>query len=244
MTKGVDFNLVSGHYEKNSLVQQGAAETLFSLLNIGENESVLDVGCGPGNLTKQIRKKTNGRIVGIDDSAEMIKSAKKNYSKYNIAFCKMKAEEMNFHDEFDVIFCNSTFQWFTEPSRAVKAFHSTLKKGGRVGIQAPGGGRYCENFLKGVERVRKDERTCEVFSNWENPFFMPENTRDYNAVFENVGFKVISSEIKTMKTRYTPEEAFDIFSSGAIAGYLNQEYYRSIIIEESQKNILNVLRSL
>jgi cyclopropane fatty-acyl-phospholipid synthase-like methyltransferase len=64
MAKSIDFNLVAGHYETNSLVQKEAAETLFALLNIGKNESVLDVGCERGNLTKRIRDITSGRVVG------------------------------------------------------------------------------------------------------------------------------------------------------------------------------------
>jgi len=242
MAKSIDFNSVSGHYETNSLVQKGAAETLFALLSIGENESVLDVGCGPGNLTKRIRDITSGRVVGIDASKEMIKSAKRNYEKFYIEFYEMRAEEMNFHEEFDVIFCNSTFQWFTHPEKVVSAFYSALKKNGRVGIQAPGGGRYCENFLKAIDRIKSDPGTKDIFSRWKNPFFMPEKASDYSIVFEKAGFKVTFAEIKTINTKYTPEEAFNIFSSGAIAGYLNREYYEGEISEEYIESFKGIVK--
>lgn len=240
--KSIDFNVVSEHYEKNSLVQKGAAEVLFSLLNIGENESVLDAGCGPGHLTKRIREKTNGRVVGIDASPEMIKSAKNSYGDFNIEFYEKKVEEMDFHDEFDVVFCNSTFQWFTHPDKAVEAFYSALRRNGRVGIQAPGGGRYCENFLKAIERIKRDDRTKEIFAGWKNPFFMLKKASDYSLLFEKAGFNVTFSEIKTIKTKHTPAEVFNIFSTGAIAGYLNQEYYKREISEEYIETFKDIVK--
>ncbi len=242
MKKTIDFNVVSKKYEKDSLVQKGAAEILFSLLNIGKSESVLDVGCGTGNFTKKIRDITSGRVVGVDASQEMVKSAKKNYESFNIEFYEKRVEEMDFHNEFDVVFCNSTFQWFTQPEKPLERIYAALKKGGRVGIQAPGGDRYCENFLKAIERVKNDNRTKDVFSCWKNPFFMPEKASNYSLVFEKAGFKVVFSEIKTIKTKYTSEEVFNIFSTGAIAGYLNQEYYNITISEKYIDTFKNIVR--
>lgn len=40
------------------------------------------------------------------------------------------------------------------------------------------------------------------------------------------------SKIEIITTEHTSEEAFMIFSSGAIAGYLNQDYYDTKLIEE------------
>ena len=40
------------------------------------------------------------------------------------------------------------------------------------------------------------------------------------------------SKIETITTEHTPEEVFRIFSSGAIAGYLNQDYYDVKLTED------------
>jgi ubiquinone/menaquinone biosynthesis C-methylase UbiE len=237
MVRKFDFNEIARYYEKTSLVQQGASETLFQLLEIKKNESVLDVGCGPGNITKKIRDLSDQRVAGVDIACGMIEEAKKNYGSSGIDFRVGDVSSLDFENEFDVIFCNSSFQWFRSANKSVAGFYRALKREGRVGIQAPGGGRYCENFLHAVECVRQDESTAEIFSTWKNPFFMPERASDYSAIFEKAGFNVVFSEIQATRNKYTAEETFNIFSSGAIAGYLNQEYYGEKITAEYEKRL-------
>jgi trans-aconitate methyltransferase len=48
---------------------------------------------------------------------------------------------------------------------------------------------------------------------------------DYKNLFESAGFKVVYCKIHEIRTKHSPEDMFKIFSSGAIAGYLNQDYY-------------------
>jgi protein-L-isoaspartate O-methyltransferase len=79
-----NFSEIAAKYEKNSLVQKSASDKLFDLLQIKENDAVLDVGCGTGNLTKIIAEKTRGRVIGIDASEQMIEEAKRNYSHLDI----------------------------------------------------------------------------------------------------------------------------------------------------------------
>ena len=100
----------------NPIVQTSAGEKLLRLLNIGENEDVLDLDCGTGKLTAKIRGLTKGKVVGIDSSKEMIEKARRNV---NAEFIVKAAEEMDFYSEFDVIFCNSAFQWFN-PHKAIE----------------------------------------------------------------------------------------------------------------------------
>jgi trans-aconitate methyltransferase len=54
----------------------------------------------------------------------------------------------------------------------------------------------------------------------------------YTNLLEKIGFKIIFSKIESIKTNHTPEEVFKIFSSGTIAGYLNQDFYDLKIDEE------------
>ena len=50
----IDFTEISCRYEKESLVQRTAAELLLSLLQIGSQDDVLDLGCGTGHLAASI----------------------------------------------------------------------------------------------------------------------------------------------------------------------------------------------
>jgi SAM-dependent methyltransferase len=210
----INFSNIAKKYHEISTVQKSASENLFNLLDIKPEESVLDVGCGTGNLTSKIKAITSGRVIGIDASEGMVEEAVKNYRNIGIEFLAKNIQDISFDEEFDVIFCNSTFQWFKNIGFTLKKLRKALKPGGRIAIQAPATESYCPNFLSAVNGiVTDDEEIGEVFSFFKSPWLF----------FETA-------------------EEFEIFSSGAIAGYLNQDNY-SIKIDndyiERFKNLVN-----
>jgi len=103
----VDFSKIATKYEDYSSVQRSAGELLLKLLEIGNNDDVLDLGCGVGNLTRKIRKMTKGKVVGIDLSKEMIREAIEKSRNLDIAFEVKSAEELDYKNRFDLIFCIS-----------------------------------------------------------------------------------------------------------------------------------------
>jgi ubiquinone/menaquinone biosynthesis C-methylase UbiE len=221
----VDFSKIAAKYENYSLVQKSAGEELLKLLEIRNTDNVIDLGCGVGNLTRKLRELTNGRIVGVDPAEGMIKEAIEKNKGQDIIFEIKRAEKMDYKDCFDVIFCNSAFQWFKNPQKAVRNCYAALRKGGRFGMQAPAKKEYSPNFIKAVTKVEENPRTGDIFMHFKNPWFFLDTSEQYKNLFEKVGFKVIFSKIEKTKTKHTPEEVFNIFSSGAIAGYLNQDFY-------------------
>ena len=123
----VNFDEVAEKYSRVARVQKSAGLRLIELLDIGRRDDVLDAGCGNGALTAVIRDITEGRVVGIDSSARMIEEARKRVR--GVEFYVMKVEEMNFENEFDVVFSNSAFQWF-DADRALERFRACLRDGG------------------------------------------------------------------------------------------------------------------
>ncbi len=63
-------------------------------------------------------------------------------------------------------------------------------------------------------------------------FFFWKTADEYRSLFEKQGFKFVFSKIEMITTKHTPEEVFKIFSPGAMAGYLNQDYYDVEITDE------------
>ena len=228
----VDFSKIANIYQKHSLIQKSAAEILLNLLEIGENDNVLDLGCGVGNITSKIREITKAKLVGIDSSGGMVKEAVEKCKDSDIFFEVKSAEEMDYNDCFDVIFCNSTFQWFKDPEKALKNCYTALRNGGRMGIQAPAKKDYSPNFIEVVEKAKENPTIRNIFSHFKEPWFFLETSDEYKNFFEKLGFNVVSSKIEVVKTKHTPKEAFNVFSSGAIMGYLGQEFY-DIKIDEN-----------
>lgn len=221
----IDFSKIAANYEEYSLVQKSAADTLLKLLEIGNGDDVLDLGCGAGNLTGKIRKITDGKVTGIDPSKGMIREAIEKNRGFDTSFEIKSAEEMDYKDCFDVIFCNSVFQWFKDLQKVVENCHTALHKGGRIGVQAPAKKIYSPNFIKAIEKVKEYPGTKEIFIHFNEPWFFLETAGEYSELFEKYGFTVVLSKIDNVRTKHTPEEVFNIFSSGAAAGYLNQDYY-------------------
>lgn len=53
---------------------------VVALLNPMNEETVLDIGCGTGELAYEISK-TGSKVIGMDKSTQMIEAAKKKYAK-------------------------------------------------------------------------------------------------------------------------------------------------------------------
>jgi trans-aconitate methyltransferase len=219
-----NFSTISPHYRKTASLQKSAAERLFDMLSIGAGDDVLDLGCGPGHLTHLIRAATEGDVAGIDPSPGMIAEARRNYPE-GIEFEVGEAETLNASDRFDAIFCNSAFQWFRDPNRALANCFNALRRDGRMAVQAPAKRLFCPNFVRAAESLRNDARTRDAFAHFRTPWFFLETAEDYARLFERQGFAVLSSQIEEVTQRCAPAKVAEMFESGAAAGYLNPECY-------------------
>jgi len=97
--------------------------------------------------------------------------------------------------------------------------------GGRIGIQAPAKKIYSPNFIEAIKKVKECPETGATFAHFKEPWVFFETADEYTALFEKCGFNLVLSKIDGVKTRYTPEEVFSIFSSGVAVGYLSQDFY-------------------
>lgn len=99
-----------------------------------KNKSVLDVGCGTGELAYQISKK-GSNVLGIDFSTEAIKIANSNFSQKNLKFKNMNVKEIK--DKFDIIISTGTFEHMKDPLSILKLFKRHLNKNGQIIILCP-----------------------------------------------------------------------------------------------------------
>lgn len=219
-----NFTTIAPKYRQTAGVQQTASGQLFAMLDIGRSEDVLDLACGTGHLTRKIRSLTDGVVVGTDPSEGMIAEAQHNNEAGSI-FRVESAEALNAIGTFDVILCNSALQWFQNPGRAVANCFNALRPGGRMAMQAPARTDYCPNFLNAVASLNQHPDTRATFAHFRSPWFFLETAEEYADLFTMAGFSVLSSKIETARLRCTPAKAFEVFDSGAAAGYLNSDCY-------------------
>lgn len=223
----------SKHRQSTATLQRSVGEALLDLLSIKPGESVLDVGCGNGCFTGLIKEINEGaRVAAIDPSESMIAESREAVGE-GVEFFVESAESMAFKEEFDVLFCNSVFELLRNIDLAISNMKAALKKGGRLGIQAPATSRCSPNFASAVgESTRKDPIVRKNVTSFKNPWFWRETPEQYAEIFEKAGFKVDRSEFRHFETLHTKEEVFQLFCSGAIAGYMNPESYSCPVSEE------------
>ena len=110
---------------------------LLSMLLPKPDERILDVGCGTGQLTAEIAN-SGAEVIGLDQSAEMIASAKENYPKLQFEVADIAATE--YDCEFDAVFSNAALHWVRDQQGAIAAIARALKPGGRLVFEMGGRG--------------------------------------------------------------------------------------------------------
>ena len=139
------WNEIAPRYHKRwASVSKGPFQSttkLIELVNINKGNTVLDVACGTGVVTKEIRNKigNSGYVVGADTSTIAIKIAKKwNEKKSNLDFVNIDAEKFSFSKKFDIITCQYALFFFPNAQKALKNMRNSLKKSGKIGISVHG----------------------------------------------------------------------------------------------------------
>ena len=173
---------------KHSFVWQ-YGESLIELLSPKKGESILDLGCGTGQLAQQIAL-SGAEVVGIDYAPSMIEQAQKNYP--DLKFSVADARNFDFPQLFDAVFSNAALHWVKEPEQVIKCIWQALKPGGRFVAEFGGKGNV-QAIVEALESAIKIS---------ENPWYFP-SIAEYTTLLEQQGFCVTYA---TLFERPTPLE--------------------------------------
>jgi ubiquinone/menaquinone biosynthesis C-methylase UbiE len=111
----------------------------FLLPHLRRNMAVLDVGCGPGNITAGLaRKVDHGSIIGIDLADAVIEVALSEQSQkaVNLTFQVGDVYQLNFPDaHFDVVYAHQVLQHLARPVEALEEMRRVLKPEGLLAVR-------------------------------------------------------------------------------------------------------------
>jgi len=144
-------------------IENKRINTLLHYINAGDDDKILDVGCGIGNILERISK---GALYGIDISAIQIQRASKRLGN-KVILIKCPGENMPFEAGFfDKIYCTEVFEHSLEPRMILIEMSRILKNGGIISLSIPN--ENLINFTKklmlmfGMRRILEPKE-----SNWD-----------------------------------------------------------------------------
>jgi len=156
------WNEVAPRYHKRwasvSIGPFQSTSKLIELVDINKGDTVLDIACGTGVVTKKIRNKIGnlGYVIGADTSITAIKIAKKwNEIKTNLDFVNVDAEKFYFSKKFDIVTCQYALFFFPNAQKALKNMRNSLKKSGKIGISVHGSKERVPFFSSILDSVTK-----------------------------------------------------------------------------------------
>lgn len=100
---------------------------------------VVDLGCGPGNLTRDLaRRWPQAEVEGWDSSAEMIERARGDGETDRLRFTVGDLREWQPAQPVDVLTCNATLQWVPDHLEVLPRLLAGVRPGGWFAFQIPG----------------------------------------------------------------------------------------------------------
>ena len=109
---------------------------LLSAVPMEAPARILDLGCGPGNVTQFLQGRwPDAKIVGLDSSAEMLEKARAAHP--NMEWIEADLSEWVPEEPFDLLYSNAVLQWVKGHTNVFPDLLKWVKPGGYIAIQMP-----------------------------------------------------------------------------------------------------------
>lgn len=123
---------------------------------------VVDLGCGPGNMTVQLHERWPGaRVTAVDSSAEMIARASEHASA-SLSFVQADLRTWEPEAPLDVLLTCATLQWVPGHQSLFGRFLAMLGEGGVFAFHVPGNFGLPSHVL--LHQLAGSERWREVMA--------------------------------------------------------------------------------
>ena len=118
------------NYTENFQFVHRYGEDVMELLQSPAGSTVLDLGCGNGNLTSKLKER-GYQVIGMDDSEDMLRIARANYPEIDFR----KGNALSFQTEpVDAVFSNAVLHWIDREKQGdlLKNIAANIRNGGEL----------------------------------------------------------------------------------------------------------------
>lgn len=122
---------------KINLSSDSSGSAVISM--VGNNKNVLEIGCGPGSITKHLFEKNNCRVTGLDNDFSALSKVKPYCEKIIKVDLNSDNWLNNFYSmkSFDVIVAADVLEHLNNPWLKLKNLSQLLSKDGFIVISLP-----------------------------------------------------------------------------------------------------------
>ena len=111
---------------------------LVSRIRVDAPDSIVDLGCGPGNSTQMLRQRwPEARVCGVDSSPAMIAAAREAHPGQEWVLGDIEGYSAD--PACDVVFSNAALQWVPNHANLVRRLFGEVAQGGALAFQIPSG---------------------------------------------------------------------------------------------------------
>jgi trans-aconitate 2-methyltransferase len=119
-------------------------EAILQRLKLGDGERIIDLGCGSGENTVELaRRSRDGVVLGVDLSPAMIERALELREglepelRGRLSFARGEMRHLAEQRKYSLVFSNAAIQWVEDHRQVFARCYRALIPGGRLVVQMP-----------------------------------------------------------------------------------------------------------
>jgi len=152
-------------YSQHAAFVSSMAADVVTLLEPQQGESILDLGCGDGEIGEYLQAQ-GCQLTCVDASGSMVEAA----TSRGLMARQLNGHKLDYYNQFDAVFSNAALHWMFEPEKVISGVYKALKNNGRFVAEMGGDGNIAA-LLKAISAVFKENPDFGVFN---NPWYFPD----------------------------------------------------------------------
>lgn len=180
-------------YDRIGTPMRAWAREVIADLDLRGDETVLDAGCGSGQVTLDLLERLPaGKIYAVDSSPEMIAKLTATLREKgitNVVPIQADLTDFRLSEQVDAVFSNAVFHWIQDDDGLFGSLLRATKPGGRLRAQC-GGGRIFASLMAAVKEVTGRQPYAAYLGNYRDgkKYRSPEEAK---AAMERAGWREV-----------------------------------------------------
>src|SRR5690242_1696994 len=205
-------------YQRVSQPQFGWGKKVLDRVQLRGDETVLDAGCGTGQLAGELLARLpRGRLLAVDLSANMLRTARQELEPPfagHVWFVVADLQRLPFHQLVEGIFSAAVFHWIKDHERLFRSLYDVLRPGGWLEAQC-GGGPNLAKLLERAQVLIAAPPLAQFFAGWQSPweYALPETTAER---LHHAGFIEINTGLESAPVQLPSDKEYREYLANVI----------------------------